>query len=62
MDYKKAYEQEVKQKVMQDSANQDRIRELEEWIMEDGKRTDTCTRNILKTKCFDCRCGYKESE
>jgi len=29
MDYKKAYEQEVKQKVMQDSANQDRIRELE---------------------------------
>ena len=29
---------------------------LREWIREEGKRTDTCTYNILREICEGCRC------
>lgn len=30
---------------------------LRDWIAEEGKRTDTCTKNVLMRVCEDCRCG-----
>lgn len=30
---------------------------LRDWIAEEGKRTDTCTENVLMRICEDCRCG-----
>ncbi len=38
-----------------------RIADLEEWIDEEGKRTNTCTFSILKEVCSDCKCGKKEN-
>jgi hypothetical protein len=33
------------------------IERLRAWIEEEGKRTDTCTRNVLGKTCEQCRCG-----
>lgn len=33
-----------------------RIGRLENWIRQEGKRTNTCTRQILNEVCEDCRC------
>lgn len=33
-----------------------RIKELEDWIRQDGESTDTCTYHILKEVCSTCRC------
>lgn len=33
-----------------------RIKQLEEWIEEEGKHTNTCTYYILGRVCSNCRC------
>ena len=39
-----------------------RITQLEQWIIEDSDKNDTCVFPIFKTRCDGCRAGCPEFE